>query len=105
MPNHRAALVQSLRGATRSDRRRGTVILLCLFVLAVTLVGLWVALPVAPKPAAVVGPADVTSSEESLTSSELPLPSSEPPDAESAANASASASVGTSAEEHDHQKS
>jgi hypothetical protein len=100
MPNHRAALVQSLRGATRSDRRRGTVILLSLLVLAVTLVGLWTQLPTAPRPAAVIGPADVTSSEEPLTSSTLPLPSSEPPDAESAALESAAAK-----EDHDHQKS
>jgi hypothetical protein len=95
---HRAALVQSFRGVSRFDRRRGTVIFLSLLVLAVTLVGMAMYLPTAPVPAAVVSPADPTTSEESLTSTTtLPLPSSEPPDAESAANASAESRA-----EHQH---
>jgi hypothetical protein len=78
--DHRAALVQSHRGVPRSAHRRGTVIVVGLVLLAGLLVGMWWLIPVAPQPAAVVGPSDVVSTSSTVVpaSEERETPSGSP---------------------------
>ena len=76
---HKAALVQSHRGVPRSAHRRGTVIVVGLFLLSLLLVGMWWLIPVAPQPAAVVGPSDVVPSSSTVVPASEETPSSGSP--------------------------